>query len=135
MRRTAMKRPRPTPGPTFDTVMAVLDRDSYRCVPCSAPIVGERGTTWALHHRKGRGLPDSHEPQNLITVCGASNVDRCHGRIHGNRGEAQEFGWSISRNTSLDPVDVAVLVGGETRYVYLTADGRYADNPPSERAS
>jgi hypothetical protein len=110
--------------------MAVLNRDGYRCVPCSAPIQGERGMTWALHHRKGRSIPDAHQPQNLITVCGASNVDGCHGRIHGNRSEAQDNGWSISRNTSLNPLDVAVLVGGETRYVYLTNEATYAEHPP-----
>lgn len=118
-------------GPDFDTVMAVLNRDGYRCVSCQTPIVGERGVTWALHHRKGRSIPSAHEPQNLITVCGGSNVDGCHGRIHGNRGEAQTNGWSISRNTSQDPLSVSVLVAGE-RWRYLTADGAYAEDPATE---
>lgn len=130
--RSPMRRSyRPT-GPTSDVVEAVLIRSCRDgepcCEVCGSRVFGERGTDFALHHRKGRGLPDSHTPQNLILVHGASNVDGCHGRIHGSRADAQALGWSVSRNTRLDPLKVAILIGGE-RWVYLTAAGEYADDP------
>lgn len=132
--RSPMKRSyRPT-GPSGEVVDAVLTRaarDGYpHCEVCGEKVGGERGVHWALHHRKGRGLPDSHTPQNLILVHGAGNVDSCHGLIHRDRGEAQDSGWSISRNTPLDPLNVAILIHDGERWVYLTADGLYADDPP-----
>lgn len=117
-------------GPDRETVMLVLHRDGYRCVVCSAPCQGERGWLWSLHHRRGRdGKPDSHSPQNLITVCGGSNVDRCHGRIHARRFEADACGWWISRNQSggTDPLRRPVLVERGTRWVLLGTDGEYHD--------
>lgn len=134
-RRSPRRTYRPI-GPTSDVVDAVLERASRGGVPhcevCGWTVYGERGREWALHHRKGRGLPDSHLPQNLIFVHGSGNVEACHGRIHQNRGEAQEMGWSISRNSYLDPLNVAVLV--VDRWVYLTSAGEYADEPPGGAA-
>lgn len=125
-------------GPASDVVEVVLERASRDDVPhcevCGDAAYGVRGLHWALHHRKGRGLPDSHLPQNLILVHGASNVDRCHGRIHGSRTEAQESGWSVSRNTLVDPLYVALLIDGGLRWVYLTAAGSYSDDPPAVTA-
>lgn len=120
-------------GPSGDVVEVCLERASRDGVPCcevcGSRAYGERGVAWALHHRKGRSISGAHLPQNLILVHGASNVDLCHGRIHGNRtSEAQPLGWSISRNSSLDPLEVKILIGGE-RWVWLDAAGRYLDEP------
>jgi hypothetical protein len=117
-------------GPSSAVVDAVLERDGG-CVLCGEPLRGERGWGWSIHHRRGRdGKPDSHSVQNLIAVCGADNVSGCHGRIHGNRGEAQTNGWWISRVFPKDPLTVPLLVEHGSRWVYLSADGRYSDSPP-----
>lgn len=122
---------RPT-GPTPDVVNLVLLRDGWKCVVCGDDIGGTKGWDYSLHHRRGRdGKPDSHMPQNLITVCGGSNVDRCHGRIHARRYEARSYGWRIDRNAvDNDPLHHGVLVAHGSRYVYLSADGQYSDHPP-----
>jgi hypothetical protein len=120
-------------GPASDVVEVVLERASRdgepHCEVCGDPVRGTRGVNFALHHRKGRGLPDSHLPQNLILVHGASNVDLCHGRIHSSRTEAQASGWSVSRNTLVDPLYVAILIDGGGRWVYLSAEGSYVNDP------
>ena len=123
-----MKRPA---GPTPEIVAWVFDRDRRRCVVCGWRLSGARGLDWSIHHRRGRdGRPDSHQPQNLIAVCGGDNVTGCHGRIHQRRSEAQPNGWWLSRIAGTDPLTVPVLVERGSRWVYLTADGEYADVPP-----
>jgi len=126
MKRTATK-PRRASGPDPLTVELVVLRDRGRCVPCGMQLFGDRGEYWCLHHRRGRdGKPDSHSAQNLIAVCGASNVAACHGRIHQQRAEAEANGWWLSRVAGTDPLTVAVYVASQHRRVFLTADGRYA---------
>lgn len=119
-------------GPDEQTVDLVFERDSNCCICCGKGLSrDDRGWSWSLHHRRGRdGKPDSHMPQNLITVCGRDNVSWCHGRIHQRRSEAQLNGWWLSRIAGTDPLTVAVLVDHGSRWVYLTADGRYSDSPP-----
>lgn len=122
-------------GPMPDVTAAVLERATLVEVPCcevcADPIVGRRGVDWALHHRRGRdGRPDSHMPQNLLVVHGADNVSACHGRIHRNEGgESVTNGWLITRNGFADPRMVAVLVGRGSRWVYLSAEGGYTEEP------
>jgi hypothetical protein len=120
------------PGPTPEVVEVVLFRDGNRCVCCGGGLIdGGRGFEWSVHHRRGRdGKPDSHQPQNLIAVCGPDNVQGCHGRIHQRRSEAQPNGWWISRIAGTDPLTVPLLIERESRWVYLTADGRRSDDPP-----
>jgi len=120
-----------------DVVEAVLERASLQgflgCEVCGDSITGERGWDWSLHHRRGRdGKPDSHMPQNLLLVHGASNVDACHGRIHRNReGESRLRGWLIGRNSiPSDPLLVPALLCAESAWCYLDDLGGYADNPP-----
>lgn len=146
LRRSPMKRSpfgvklsRPKLGmsnPDAATVEMVLARASARghlyCEVCSDRVTGTRGLDWALHHRRGRdGKPDSHTAPNLLVVHGPDNVTACHGRIHRNRaGEAQDFGWLIKRNgVNTNPLRIPVLVDRESRWVYLTAAGTYADEP------
>lgn len=112
------------------TVEIVVLRDAG-CIVCGAPLAGERGIDWSIHHRRGRdGKPDSHAPQNNVVVCGGDNVTGCHGRIHSRRSEAQPNGWWLSRIAGTDPLAVPLLVEHESRWVYLTADGEYSDEPP-----
>jgi hypothetical protein len=117
-------------GPTLAIVQRVVLRDGGRCVCCRNPLEGERGFGWSIHHRRGRdGKPDSHQPQNLLSVCGGDNVTGCHGRIHSRRSEAQPNGWWLSRIAGTDPLAVPVLVGA--RLLYLTAEGGTSEEPPA----
>jgi len=118
-------------GPDLDTVMAVLVRDSYRCVRCGCPIQGERGLAWSLQHRRPRGMggtkrSDANSPANLIALCGSGTTD-CHGHVESYRAEAYTNGWLVSIHA--DPAKVPCLVAQQSRWVYLTEDGRYEDQP------
>lgn len=105
------------------------------CEVCGTPVHGERGIHWALHHRRFRdGRPDSHTPQNTLVVHGADNQSSCHGVIHRDKTAAMENGWAITRHGDADPLTVPVLIDGGSRLVWLTADGRYSDDPPGVAA-
>lgn len=131
------RHPRPK-GPDAATTWTVLNRavrdDQICCEVCGAPVDGERGFGWSLHHRRGRDQRrDSHSVANLLVVCGSSNVDRCHGRIHSRRSESRPAGWWLSRAANENPLTVPVLIDNGSRVVYFTADGRYSDVPPEGR--
>lgn len=129
-RRSPRRTYRPT-GPDAYTVERVLSRDEGRCLVCAVELFGTRGYTWSIHHRRGRdGKPDSHKPQNLITVCGADNVTGCHGKIHQRRSWSRPNGLWLSRAAAEDPLTVPLLVLAESRWIYLTDDFAYADGPP-----
>lgn len=107
----------------------IMRRCGGACEVCANPLEGERSFGWALHHRRFRDrAPDQDTPQNILAVCGGSNVDRCHGLIHSGKAYAIERGWAISRHGKRDPALIPVLIGG--RMVYLTADGQYSEDPP-----
>lgn len=130
IKRVLLSRRTRSTGPDEATVQAVVNRDGG-CVVCGGALFGARGIDWSIHHRRGRdGKPDSHSVQNLIAVCGGDNVTGCHGRIHSRRSESQPAGWWLSRVAGEDPLTVPLLVDRESRWVYLTADGRYSDEPP-----
>jgi hypothetical protein len=121
-------------GPDSATVLRVLQRasrdDGPSCELCGRRLTGLRGEHWSLHHRRGRDAKaDSHSPQNLLVVHGASNVDQCHGRIHGNRYEAEENGWWLSRVAGVDPLTVKVQL--HDRLVFFAADGSYSEGVDS----
>lgn len=118
--------------PSDDLVLARCERDGVPCCEvCGDPLKGERGMDWSVHHRRFRdGRPDQDEPQNLIVVCGGSNVDRCHGLIHSDKTYAKDQGWAITRHGYVDPLTKPVLIDHESRYVYFAADGTYSDSPP-----
>jgi hypothetical protein len=113
-------------------VLARCARDGLPCCEvCGEPINGLRGYDWAVHHRRFRdGASDQDTPQNTLVVCGGSNVDRCHGVIHSGKTYAKRRGWAITRHGNQDPLLQPMLIDHESRWVYLTADGEYADNPP-----
>jgi len=121
------RKPRPK-GPALDVVRLVVQRDGGCCVVCAFPVLDERGYGWSIHHRRGRDArPDSNRPQTLILVCGGSNVDGCHGRIHRSRREAEPYGWALTRHGNVNPLLVPCFVAALDRSVYLTAAGTYAD--------
>ncbi len=134
--------PRRSTGPASDVVEVVLERAQRfgpdylpNCEVCGYPLRGERGVDWSIHHRRGRdGADDSHTAPNLLAVHGVSNVDRCHGEIHRNHdNESVDNGWVISRNGVMrDPLQIPVLIENGSRWTYLTADGRYSDDPPEQ---
>lgn len=100
------------------------------CEVCGQPLKGERGFDWALHHRRYRdGTEDQDTPQNILVVCGGSNVDRCHGVIHSGKAYAITQGWAISRHAKADPSTFPVLIDNESRWVYFLPDGTYSDEP------
>lgn len=122
-------------GPDRATVMLVLNRDGYRCIRCSVPIEGERGSDWSLQHRRPRGLGgtrrlDANSPSNLISLCGSATTG-CHGHVESYRAEAYTAGWLVSIHA--DPANVPVLVDHGSRWVYLDSEGSYADQPAAVR--
>ena len=126
MLRNPTKRKKDT-GPDWDTVMAVLARDGFRCVRDGAPIQGERGVHWVVHHRRPRQMggtrrADANSPANLLSLC-----SRCHEFVESERAEAYVNGWLV--HTHHDPAKVPCLVEHGSRWVHLTDDGRYADGP------
>ena len=46
-----------------------------------------------IHHRKFRSRGGTHDPSNLIHLCGFGNHTGCHGIAHSERGH--ELGWSV----------------------------------------
>lgn len=128
--QTTPRHPRPK-GPSLEIVQLVLERDDGRCLACSIELYGERAFNWSIHHRRGRdGRVDSNAPQNLVLLCGADNVTGCHGWAHQRASESRPAGYLLSRIASTDPLTVPILVANGSRWLYLTADGHYVDNPP-----
>jgi hypothetical protein len=130
--RTPMKRTAKPTGPHRDVVEAVLERDQHSCVVCAENLHGTRGRDWSIHHRRPRGMGGTHWAgsnglANLMLVCG-SGTTGCHGVIESHRAGAIEGGWLVLSST--DPATVALLIKRD-RWCYLTADGRYSDDPPA----
>lgn len=124
----------PTPkGPDARTVAGVVERDEGCCVVCDVYVLGGvRGLNYSIHHRRFRdGKPDSHSPQNLILVCGGSNVDLDHGRIHQSRSWAKPHGYWLSRVAGANPLLAPVYVAKLGRLVWLTERFKYTDEPPA----
>lgn len=130
MKRSPLKsRPRNT-GPTAAVVDAVLDRAQYACEIQGCAVGDRRGIDYHLHHRRprqqgGTRRRDTNLPSNLMLLC-----PPCHVEVESRRAEAYAVGWLLPQNAK--PAEVAVLVQRD-RWVYLTADGRYSDDPPEAR--
>jgi hypothetical protein len=129
---TARTRPRQKPardtGPDAKTRKLVLERDGYACVCCGWSILGQ---PYSLQHRKRRSQGGGNSPPNLITVLGTGTTG-CHLRIDSRIDpEDEEKGYTV--RSWQDPADVPVMVfseHGSGATVWLTADGRYSDEPP-----
>lgn len=117
------------------TVETVLERDGHACVVCGYPVSGERGISWSIHHRRPRGMggskrPDTNSPVNLVTVDG-SGTTGCHGWLESHRAGAFCNGFLLMQHS--DPAAIPLLLHGN-RWVYLTEDGQYSDDPPEAAA-
>ena len=87
-----------SPG-TFEKVW---ERDAGQCVRCGLALVGARGLSWSVHHRRPRGSGGSKLkwvdlPGNLILLCG-SGVTGCHGWVESHRAVARDKGWLVPLN-------------------------------------
>lgn len=125
-------------GPVVRDIDAIVcERDGWCCVRCGLNVSGgERGRDYSIQHRRPRGIggsrrPETEGPQNKILLCGDGTTG-CHGWVESNRGLALYHGWLVSQWE--DPATVRVLVDRGERWVYLTASGEYADNPPEVAA-
>lgn len=127
MKRTPMKRRYVDTGPDFGTVLRVRERDGQCCIRCGKLLLGERGRDWSIQHRVPRSGGGSNDPENLLSVCG-SGTTGCHSHMESYRAEALQNGWLVSRYSN--PACVAVLVDQQRRWVYLTPDFGYSDDPP-----
>ena len=135
-RASYRKAARNTNAPTPVERLAI-QRDNGCCVRCGRHVEHlERGTEWSLQHRSNRGMGGSQRVgvntvPNLVVLCGSA-VDGCHGHVEAHNDEALGQGWSISKFAN--PLTEPVFVFALGRKVWLTANGRYSDEPPSEVA-
>lgn len=116
-------------GPVPAVVEAVYERAGWSCEVCTEGVGDRRGVDHHIHHRRPRAAggskrPDTNLPPNLLLLC-----PDCHAQIESHRAVAQSMGWLVVQ--AANPADVAVLMQRD-RWVYLTADGRYSDEPPGE---
>jgi 5-methylcytosine-specific restriction endonuclease McrA len=131
IKRVMMRRRIASTGPSPDVVEAVYERAQHSCEICTCAVGPRRGDDHHIHHRRPRALggtkrEDTNLPSNLMLLCPS-----CHADVESNRGEAQAVGWLLRQND--DPAAVAVLVQRD-RWVYLTVDATYSDDPPDEVA-
>lgn len=128
LKRSPMKRRSSRTGPASDVRDAVLERDHWSCVVCNEGLCGDPGWDWSIHHRVRRSQGVDNSPENLISVCG-NGTQGCHGAIHARPGWARDFGgWLLRGNEP--PLFLPVLIERGSRFVYLTADCTYSDDPP-----
>jgi hypothetical protein len=85
----------------------VLDRCGGICEVCGCAPASN------VHHRRGRGMGGTrraiHTPAWLLAVCGQGNTSGCHGRIEGDRVEAERNGWALPWSVE-DPTTVPVVL-------------------------
>lgn len=113
-------------GPAADVVAAVVERERESCLICGYGVgPNERGRRWSIHHRLRRAQGTDHSIQNLVLLCGGSEVDGCHQVVHANPDESRDGGWLLKGR--MEPLAIPVLIPLENRLVYLGADGLYRD--------
>ena len=101
-------------GPTAKTLELVWERDQGCCVRCGVAIVGPRGWSWSLHHRRprssgGTSLAWVNLPGNLIILCGsATSPDGCHAYVESHRAFGRASGFLVSANGQRKPVEVPI---------------------------
>lgn len=70
-------------------------RDRFRCVLGASPDC--TGRYEQTHHLAGRGGPDPHRVDNLVSTCAP-----CHRWVHDHPAEAYANDWMRSRHTYRD---------------------------------
>ena len=125
MKRSQIRSRYRSTGPSDEVVDLVLERAQYSCELDGAEMGYRRGVDYHVHHRRprrmgGSQLPDTNAPQNLLILC-----SDCHSTVESERRAAYAGGWLVKQN--MDPARVPVLI--VARSVFLTADGRYQDQP------
>jgi hypothetical protein len=119
------RRPAKETGAFSDgTVVTICDRDQGRCAACGTPVVGTRGVTWAVHHRRPRGSGGTSEKYVARPSNGVLLHTSCHERKESHRDEATTTGFLVSAIGIARPSDVPILhaVHG---WVRLDDDGGY----------
>lgn len=114
--------------PTRATVVAVRERDQWRCAMCGAHSSARTLTT---HHRIGRGMGGSRNPAlnlpaNLLTLCG-SGTTGCHGWVTAHPRDAYELGLAVKRDR--DPLEVPLFTWRGWGYLTNDAQLRLFDEP------
>lgn len=113
-------------GPAADVVAAVVERERESCLICGYGVgPNERGRRWSIHHRLRRSQGVDHSIFNLVLLCGGSELDGCHQRVHAEPEASRQGGWLLRRRQH--PLAIPVLIPLENRLVYLGADGLYRD--------
>lgn len=114
-------------GPDETTTQALYTRAQGRCEVCNVDLT--TGREYSKHHRIPRGRGGNNDLANLLLLCGTGTTG-CHGMIESHRTIAYEHGWLVRSGYS--PGEIPVRIHGvlDTRVVYLTSDGQYADGAP-----
>lgn len=124
--KSAPKRKAVDVGPSADVVDAVVERERHSCLICGYGVgPNERGRRWSIHHRLRRAQGVDHSVQNLLLLCGGSEVDGCHQRVHAEPDASRGGGWLLKGR--MEPLAVPVILPVERRLVYLTSTGLYHD--------
>ncbi len=76
-------------------------RSGMSCERCGRSVKWDGGE---VHHRKGRGGPNPHDPTNLVHLC-----RDCHGHVHSHPEQSYDTGWMIRRGGAEDPAVVPIL--------------------------
>lgn len=119
-------------GPTRDVLDALYERAGYSCEACGQGVGDRRGVDHSVHHRVPRGMggtrwAGANALTNLLLLCGSATTG-CHGSVESHRAAAVAAGWLVLSRS--DPATVPVLIEHGSRFVYLTADGQYSNDPP-----
>jgi len=113
-------------GPSNEVRDAVIERERHSCLICGYGVgPDERGRRWSLHHRLRRAQGPDHSIQNLILLCGGSEADGCHQRVHRDVDDARAGGWLLKGR--MEPLAKKLFIPLEDRWVYLTSVGTYHD--------
>jgi hypothetical protein len=119
--RTPLKRTRASGDDPSPEVRAIVKgRDLGWCVRCGLTVAD---SPHSIHHRIRRSQGGSHDPENLILLCG-SGTTGCHGWVHAHPAEARDSGWLLKSHE--DPLAVPVAYarpGGGFMEYHLTAEG------------
>lgn len=101
---------------TDATVDLIFTRARSRCERCGVGLSRDhgRGVLWSIHHRESRGMGGARKnpwlalPSNGFLLCGHGTLG-CHGHVERFRGEAQDYGYLVSRHGVRRAHEVPIL--------------------------